>query len=257
MSDARLQRGTLGDTGHRPWPLPRRPWLQGQSWLDLLFAHWSVEPEALARVMPPQLPPDVRDGRGYIGVTPFRVAGLHMHGLPPLPRLSSFCELNVRTYVTVDGRPGIYFFSLDAASLPAVLAARRTYRLPYFHARMSQETAGGGERLRYRSERVSRDGPPASFAASYGPAGSRLEVIDGALERWLTERYCLYVLDRRGRTLRADIHHPPWPLQPAWAEIEANTMTAPLGIELEGEPLLHFSARQDTLIWREAAADRD
>jgi uncharacterized protein YqjF (DUF2071 family) len=159
----------------------------------------------------------------------------------------------VRTYVTVNGKPGIYFFSLDAASWAAVVAARRAYRLPYFRARMSMDVAGG--EVRYGSRRISRDGPPAAFAGGYRATGPRLDVVDGSLERWLAERYCLYVVDSRGRILRADIHHPPWPLQPAAAEIDLNTMTAPLGIELDREPLLHFSARQDTLIWNEAPVE--
>jgi uncharacterized protein len=87
------------------------------------------------------------------------------------------------------------------------------------------------------------------FDARYGPEGKRLPACDGSLERWLTERYCLYTLDERWRTLRGEIHHPPWPLQPAWAEIETNTMTSPFEIALEGEPLLHFPARQDVALW--------
>jgi uncharacterized protein YqjF (DUF2071 family) len=79
--------------------------------------------------------------------------------------------------------------------------------------------------------------------------GARLPVDDGSLERWLAERYCLYVVDDRGRALRGEIHHSPWPLQPAGATIEVNSMAAPLGLELDSEPLLHYSARQDVLIW--------
>jgi uncharacterized protein YqjF (DUF2071 family) len=244
-----LQRRVPLEAGHRPWPLPRRPWLQAQTWTGLLFAHWRVGAEALARVMPPQLAPDVRDGSAWIGVTPFRVDGFRIHGLPPPPFLSTFCELNVRTYVTVNDKPGIYFFSLDAASWGAVIGARRSYRLPYFRARMSMDPQGGA--VRYRSERISRDGPPAAFGGSYRPTASPADYPDGSLDRWLTERYCLYVVDSQRRLLRAEIHHPPWPLQPASAEIELNTMAAPLGIELEGEPLVHFSARQDTVIWNE------
>ena len=253
MSTMELQRRTLGEREHRPWPLPGRPWLQAQTWINLLFAHWRVPAEALQRVMPPQLAPDVREGSAWIGVTPFRVEGFRLHGTPPVPYLSGFCELNVRTYVTVNGKPGIYFFSLDAASWAAVVGARRTYRLPYFRARMSMDGTRG--EVDYRSRRISRDGPPASFAARYRATGPPVDFPDGSLDRWLTERYCLYVVDSRGRILRADIHHPPWPLQPATAEIEMNTMTAPLGIELEGAPLLHFSARQDTVIWNEQPVD--
>jgi uncharacterized protein len=244
------QRATLRELEQRPWPLPERPWLMGQTWFDLLFAHWPVEPDLLAPLIPEPLALDTREGLAWVGVTPFVIGGLRSQGTPPLPWLSRFPEINVRTYVTYGGRPGIWFFSLDAARQAAVAAARRGYRLPYFHARMRAERSG--DEVRYESQRL--HGPRAEFRATYGPAGPRLPVEDGALERWLAERYCLYVVDGRGRALRGDIHHPPWPLQPAQADIEVNTMADELGLELAGEPLLHFSARQDTLIWKLAPA---
>jgi uncharacterized protein YqjF (DUF2071 family) len=241
------QGDVLTETAHRPWPLPEARWFMGQTWLDLLFAHWRVPFAALERVVPPQLPLDTFDGDCWLGVTPFRVTGLRLRGTPPVPRLSSFAEINVRTYVVVDGKPGIYFLSLDAASWSAVRAARLAYRLPYHRALISTDDADGA--IRYDAERISGDGPPASFSATYEAAGEPLSVRDGSLERWLAERYCLYTLDGRRRIQRADIHHPPWPLQPAAAHIERNTMADPFGIELEGEPLLHFSRRQDVVIW--------
>jgi uncharacterized protein len=150
------------------------------------------------------------------------------------------------------GRPGIYFLSLDAARLAAVAAARRAYRLPYFHAEMSARHQD--RTVHYESKRVDPSGLCAQLRAHYAPMGPRLPVDDGALERWLAERYCLYVVDQRGRALRADIHHPPWVLQPAAAVIELNTMAQPLGLGLDSSPLLHYSARQDTLIWALEAA---
>jgi uncharacterized protein len=221
--------------------------LMGQTWVDLLFAHWRVPEEALRRVVPPQLPIDTYDGSAWLGITPFRVRGLRLRGTVPAPVLSSFPELNVRTYVSVEGRPGIYFLSLDADSCAAVRAARRSYRLPYFRSRMRVEQEGEG--VGYELMRTSEDGPPAYFTARYGPRGGELPIREGSLERWLTERYCLYTLDDAGRIQRGDIHHPPWPLRGGWAEVETNTMAMPFGIELEGEPLLHFSARQDVVIW--------
>jgi uncharacterized protein len=244
--DIALQRRTLEETDHRPWPLREGQWLQGQSWTDLMFAHWPVEPAALRAVLPPQLPLDLWDDTAWFGVTPFCVRGLRLRGTPPIPVVSSFPELNVRTYVTIDGKPGIYFLSLDAGSRLAVAAARRAYRLPYFHAHMSVRASA--ERVLYRSERVSRDGPSASFEGEYGPDGGDLPGGEG-LARWLAERYCLYIIDEAGTVLRADIHHPPWPLEAAWAEISHNTMGTPYGLELSGQPLLHFARRQDTLIW--------
>jgi uncharacterized protein len=246
------QRGVLRDTAHRPWRLPSAPWLMGQTWYDLLFAHWAMAPEDLRRLIPRPLELDVREGRAWLGVTPFRIGGLRSRGTPPLPWMSYFPELNVRTYVDYGGRPGIYFFSLDAARLAAVAAARRGYRLPYFHAEM--DVRRNGSDVTYESRRTDSSGPVAGFRALYGPSGPRLPVQDGSLERWLAERYCLYVVDDRGRALRAEIHHSPWPLQPARADIDVNTMALPLGIGLDSDPLLHFSARQDVLIWPLAPA---
>jgi uncharacterized protein YqjF (DUF2071 family) len=240
-----LQRRTLEETGHRPWPLPEGRWLQGQTWCDLLFAHWRVPAEQLRRVMPPPLTLHLyEDGSAWLGITPFVLTGLRLRGTLPLPWVSRFPELNVRTYVELGGKPGIYFFSLDAARRAAVIAARRLYRLPYFHARMRADKVGA--RMDYASDRIDSSGPPARFRGSYAPSG---DCTDDHLARWLAERYCAYTLDERRRPFRVEIHHPPWPLQPAEGELDAQGMTDQIGIELEGDPLLHFSARQDTLIW--------
>lgn len=216
----------------------------GQSWLDLLFAHWPVDPDVLRPLVPADLDLDLdrRGGRAWIAVTPFEVAGLRLRGLPPVPYASRFPELNVRTYVTVDGRPGIFFVSLDAARLLAVTGARTLYRLPYFHARMTIERTGDG--VLYRSTRRSPDG--RSFVARYRPTGRAAEPETGSLEAFLVERYCLYTVDR-GRVLRAEIHHAPWVLRPAEARIEVNTML-PVSVPVE-PPLLHLAARQDVVIW--------
>ncbi|HEX2127522.1 MAG TPA: DUF2071 domain-containing protein [Thermoleophilaceae bacterium] len=241
------QRASLRETAHRPWPPPARPWLMGQTWYDLLFAHWALPPEVVRPLVAEPLPLDERDGHAWLGITPFVVGGLRPHGVPPLPWLSRFPELNVRTYVDYGGRPGIYFFSLDAARLAAVVAARRSYRLPYFHAEMSAVREGSS--VRYESFRKGSPDPRAEFRGRYGPAGPPLRNVDGTLEHWLTERYCLYVVDEGGRVLRGQIHHSPWPLHPARATIEVNTMAAPLGLELDSDPLLHYSPRQDVVIW--------
>jgi uncharacterized protein YqjF (DUF2071 family) len=165
----------------------------------------------------------------------------------PLPRVSSFLELNVRTYVTAGGKPGIWFFSLDASSRLAVEAARRTYELPYFPARI--EVTRRGEWIELDSARVGNGGGPHVFSARYRPTGEESHAAPGSLEEFLAERYCLYALDERGRLHRAEIHHSPWPLQPAEATIELNTM-APQGLALPDERrLLHFARVQDVVIW--------
>jgi uncharacterized protein len=227
---------------HRPWPLPPGSWLMAQTWDELLFAHWRVPVERLRAHVPSELDVDTYEGEAWLGLTPFRVANLRVRGLPALPGLSSFLELNCRTYVTLGGeRPGIWFFSLDASSRLAVEAARRLYRLPYFHARMS------GSAPRYCCARLGADRPHV-WEASYASAGPIFAAQAGSREHFLAERYCLYTTDHAGRLYRAEIHHPPWPLQHAEAELDLNTMP-PDGLEAEGEPLLHYSERQDVLIW--------
>jgi uncharacterized protein len=230
-------------TAHRPWPVPEEPWVMAQTWDDLLFAHYRVDPDVLRPLVPPQLELDEHEGAAWLGVTPFLLTGLRLRGTPALPALSTFFELNVRTYVTVDDRPGIWFFSLDASSRLAVEAGRLTYKLPYHHARMS--AAGRGGSVAYSCERVAD--PGRRFEGRYAPAGEIFNADPGSLEWFLTERYCLYAADR-GSLQRAEIQHPPWPLQPAEAAIVANTMPPP-EIALDDDPVFHFSRRQDVLIW--------
>lgn len=242
------ERVTMIGDDHRPWPVPKRSWAMAQTWKDLLFAHWSVAPATLQRAVPRQLPLDTFDGRAWIGITPFGVRNTRLRPTLPVPFVSAFPEINVRTYVTMGGKPGIFFFSLDADSTLAVAAARRAYRLPYFRARMSIDRDGHG--VRFVSERTSPDAPArAEFRGRYRPAGASFTASPGTLEYWLTERYCLYTLDDEQRVLRGDIHHPPWPLRPAEAEIDVNTMASELAVELDEDPLLHYAHRQDVVFW--------
>jgi uncharacterized protein YqjF (DUF2071 family) len=187
-SHAARQRAALDVTAHRPWPLPARPWVMGQTWDSLLFAHWRMPAAALRRHVPPQLDLDTFDGEAWLGVSPFVVVGLHLRHLPPLPGASGFLELNVRTYVRYRGeRPGIWFFSLDASSRLAVRAARVGYGLPYFRARMQGPPD-------YRCERLG-DRRQHEWAGSYGPTGPPSQARAGTLEHFLTERYCLYSVE--------------------------------------------------------------
>jgi uncharacterized protein YqjF (DUF2071 family) len=218
----------------------------GQTWESLLFAHWRVDADALRRLLPDAVRLQTHDGAAWLGVTPFRVSALRLRGTLPLPRVSSFLELNVRTYVTAGGKPGIWFFSLDASSRLAVEAARRTYKLPYFQARIRVEPQG--EWLEYESARVGNGQGPHVFDARYRPNGEVFHAAPGSLEEFLAERYCLYTVDGRGRLYRAEIHHARWPLQPAEATIELNTM-APGELALSDGPLLHFVRVQDVVIW--------
>jgi uncharacterized protein YqjF (DUF2071 family) len=245
VAAASRQKHALEETGQRPWPLPEGPWIMGQTWERLLFAHWRVAEADLRRVVHPDIPIDTFDGSAWIGITPFTVTGLHLRGTPPPPIAGSFHEINVRTYATIDGKPGIYFLSLDAASKAAVHAARTAYRVPYFHADIEAEQHDA--RVHYRSER--RNGPSAAFEAEYEPLGATFNAEPGTFDYWCTERYCLYTLDEQQRIQRGEIQHPPWPLQQASASIARNTMTQPYGIELEGDPVLHYAERQDVVFW--------
>ena len=178
------------------------------------------------------------DGSAWLGVTPMLLTGLRLRGLPPLPGVSTFPELNVRTYVTRDDKPGLWFFSLDAGSTLAVEAAKRFYKLPYTRAQMRYER---GEFVRHESARAG-----AAFSGSYRGVGDLFHAEPGSLTAFLVERYCLYTEDG-GRVYRAETHHMPWQLQEGEAQIDLNTM-APLPLP-DVEPHVLFAPRQDAVIW--------
>jgi uncharacterized protein len=217
-------------------------------WHDLLFMHWPIQSEALRQYIPPALTIDTFDGTAWIGVVPFRMSGVRPRLAPSLPFLSAFPELNVRTYVTAEGKPGVWFFSLDAGNPVAVEAARDVFHLNYYNAGMTCEAVA--ENVRYSSIRTHRGASPAAFQGQYRPIGPVYRSAPGTLEHWLTERYCLYAANRSGRMWRGDIHHARWPLQPAEAEVERNTMTEQLGLILSNtEPLLHFARYLEVVGW--------
>src|SRR6267154_5876787 len=210
----------LHHVAHRPWPLPSGPWVMKQIWHDLLFAHWQIPPTLMRPLVPVQLTLDTFEGQCWVGVVPFRMSGIRARGLPPIPGLSRFPELNVRTYVTYGGKAGVYFFSLDAANGPAVWAARKFYHLPYFEAAMTSKE--DGESIHYSSSRLRSD---AEFRGHYHAIGETRPPEKGSIEHWLTERYCLYT-SYDNQVFRGNIHHLPWPLQNAEAEFETNTLAA-------------------------------
>jgi uncharacterized protein len=232
-------------TAHRPWPMPHKPWFMTQSWHDLLFAHWRVDVSEVRRVVPAAFDLDLFDGQAWLGVVPFRMTNVGLRATPAMPWISAFPELNVRTYVRVADRPGVYFFSLDAARRLAVVAARTLLNLPYYTADMTIEQHRDG--LRYESARKRE---PAEFKATYAPTGVPFTASAGSIEYFLTERYCLFHHNHRGHPYRLDIHHPPWSLQVARAEILVNSMAAARHVTLNGAPaLLHFARRQDVVAW--------
>jgi uncharacterized protein YqjF (DUF2071 family) len=218
------------------------------TWHDLLFMHWPVPASALRPLIPRGLELDTFSGCAWLGVVPFNMRGVRPRGLPSVPPLSHFPELNVRTYVTAKGVPGVWFFSLDAANPVAVRLARASFHLPYFDAKMACRRRG--DEVRYESVRTHRGAPPAAFRGRYRPLPGT--VGDAALTRFLTERYCLYSAGAKGQVWRGDVHHLPWPLRPAEVELETHPdeMTRQLGLALpDTPPLLHFSARLEVLAW--------
>jgi uncharacterized protein YqjF (DUF2071 family) len=222
-----------------------------QTWRELLFAHWPLPPGSLQPFLPPGLTLDTYEGQAWVGVVPFRMTDIRFRGAPPLPFLSALPEINLRTYATAGGKPGVLFFSLDAGSALAVWGARTFFHLPYYTARF--QISRQGDAVRYASTRThpdTRGTPTAAFRGSYRPTGPVYHARPGTLEDWLTARYCLYTTDRRGRLLRGEIHHAPWPLQPAEAEIERETLSRAAGLTLpETAPLLHYVHRLDVLAW--------
>jgi uncharacterized protein YqjF (DUF2071 family) len=220
-----------------------------QTWHDLLFAHWRVDNGSLRALVPAVFELDTFEGDAWVGVVPFFMTNVAPRGLPALPWLSAFPELNVRTYVRHRGRGGVYFFSLDATNPVAVRVARTLFHLPYFTAAMSVQEDSGGH-VTYESRRRDRRGADAQLTAIYGPVGEPTPPLPGTLEHFLTERYCLYTQAPDGALLRAEVHHAPWPLQRAAADIGLNLIAQPQGIPLAGPPaLLHFSRRIDVVVW--------
>lgn len=217
------------------------------NWGKLLFMHWPIEAKALRPLIPKRLTIDTFDGTAWIGVVPFTMWGVRPSFIPPVPGLSEFHELNVRTYVHLDGVPGVWFHSLDAASQLAVWGARTFFHLPYFNAEMHLKQEG--DTIIYASERTEDDAPPARFQATW-KIGAPLPASEpGSLEFFLTERYCLYAAEDE-KIYRLRIHHPPWPLQRAKLSSYASTMIESHNLPTpEGEPLLHYAEALHVEAW--------
>lgn len=250
----------MNEFDYRPYPAPTSPYVMHQAWHDLLFMHWRVEAGSLRRAIPTRLPLDTFDGDAWIGVVPFEMRNVRPRYFPAMPWLSFFPELNVRTYVTMDNRPGVYFFSLDAANPVAVEVARAVFHLPYQNARMEcaareegvdyKSTRAELGCVEYKSTRTDKRGAPAQLRVKYRPTSAPFVAEKNSLEYFLTARYCLYTTDARGNILRAEIHHSPWQLQHAECEIETNTMTEQIGLKLPNvAPHLLFAKKIEMVAW--------
>ena len=226
----------------RGWPIMR------QHWGKLLFMHWPIRADLLRPLIPSRLTIDTFDGSAWIGVVPFTMWGIRPSFAPPVPGLSAFHELNVRTYVHLDGVPGVWFFSLDAESRAAVWGARTFFHLPYFNARMSIEQQA--QTILYTSRRTHPGAQNAEFNATWVIKDALQPASEpGSLAFFLTERYCLYAAHRE-RLCRCRIFHPPWPLQDASLSSYRSTMIESLGLPApEGSPLLHYAEALGVDIW--------
>lgn len=211
-----------------------------QEWHDLLFLHWEIDPAALRSLIPPSLEIDTFNGQAWLAVVPFSMRGVSPRHCPKPRFISDFPEINVRTYVIKDGKPGVWFFSLDVPHRLPVWLARAFFHLPYFKAQMSVQTTGNT--TRYQSQYRDR-----SFKATYSPVES-FTPEPGSFEDWSTERYCLYAADQLGRTYRAEVQHPKWSLQRAEVSIETNTMLHkfPVGAR---HPSALFSKQISVVAW--------
>ena len=250
-----------------------------QNWGKLLFMHWAVDAEILRPLIPAQLSIDTFDGKAWIGIIPFTMWGIRASFLPPIPGASAFHELNVRTYVHLNGVPGVWFFSLDAANSLAVWGARTFYHLPYFNADMNLKQSAN--LIEYESVRkdsltyaeffaAENSGFSADLNAARFRSLSRAELnvkwtigeslpqsAAESLEFFLTERYCLYSF-HRNQLYRSRIFHQPWPLQTARLRSYQSTMIDALGLTSpEGQPLLHYAESLAVDIWAlNAVAER-
>jgi uncharacterized protein YqjF (DUF2071 family) len=243
---------------HRPWPPPDADWLLSQSLDDLLFLHFAVDPPMLRRLVPDALALDLYDGMAWLTISAFCNSHVRPSGIPPIPRLSFFPQVNVRTYVTVQGKPGIFCFSVDMANLSAVWFARIFFRMQCWHSKI--QVSGATIRvhnpeqptIHLRSSRL--HGPravdsPASLDVVYSPEGEPKRARRGSLDEFLTERYCVYSRDRQ-KVYGIEVHHQPWPLQRAGVEIRTNSLADPLGLALPHTPdLCHFSRSIKMLVW--------
>jgi hypothetical protein len=238
------------------------------TWRHLLFLHWPVDAALLRPHIPDSLDIDTFDGAAWLGVIPFLMTNVRPRRLPPIPTTHTYCELNVRTYVTprdaprnVEPMPGVWFFSLDAASRLAVAGARRFFHLPYLNARMSCTAApravdGAAPTVTYTSTRTDPRAPPAAFDADYAPIGPATTSPPDSLPHFLTERYCLYAADTARRLYRGHIHHRAWALSPASATFRTCDMTRLLGIPTPSlDPLLHVADPIDVVAWTLERAD--
>lgn len=232
-------------TQHREYPLPNGPWVMTQKWDHLLFIHWPIPQEVMEAQIPAGLELDTFDGEAWLTIIPFKISDMRLRKMPPFPFLRSFLEVNVRTYVRRNGISGIYFFSMDADKLLAILGAR-VATLPYFHAKMKINKGAKGY---YHYSSIRRGSSDAIFKGSYRPISEAYYPEKGSLAYWLLERYYLYSY-QGGALFRGGIHHRQWRIHDAEATIlKQNMIPFLLENSMNEEPLLHYASSRRVLFW--------
>lgn len=231
----------FAQTDHRPWPLPKRNWLLTQTWTNLLFIHWEIDYDDLRARVPAQLDIDLHDGKAWIAIVPFDMKGVTFRNCPKFSYLSDFPEINVRTYVTYKGKPGVWFFSLDVPSRFAVWAARTFFHLPYRYGQVSVADHDGEIHYSHQVD-------AAVFKARYRPVEEESWRPD-LFDKWATERYCLYAQSKSGALYRTQVHHPEWPLRKARLEIEENGLLSPFKTGTQHHPSVLFAKHIDVVAY--------
>lgn len=235
------------ETNQRPFPLPASPWVLKQRWDYMLFLHWPVSEKLLSSHIPTAFSLDLFQGRAWISIVPFLARNTRLHGLPPFPFYHSYLELNIRTYVTYNGVPGIYFFSLGADKWPIVIGAGAASFLPYHHAQMKMSVQNNT--VYFQSECLRSRKMPEMFRASYSPSSPVFLPEEGALDWWLLERYCFWV-QKGSQVFRGDIHHNRWRVTEAACVIYDHTAPSFLPDHaLSDKPLAHFSHQKNVFTW--------
>lgn len=228
----------------RPWPVPTSSWIMKQSWRDLLFLHYPVKLESLKAHVPMELEIDTYDDYAWISIVPFWMSGIRFRGTPAIPVVSQFPELNVRTYVKSGDKPGVYFFSLDAKSALAVFFGNKFFHLPYVYSKMSIDRQAD-KRFVYESI---RSGGNHKFKGSYRPVSKVYHAVEGSLDYWLVERYCLYS-EGNNQLYLSEINHEPWQLQDVDYEIIENSVVHLPDIHIENPYCAHYCKRIDVHVW--------